>query len=279
MSTYNTITVDVDNGVGVVTLNRPDVMNAINIEMTGELDDALWTLEKDESVRVIVLTGAGKAFSSGFDVSSGADAFGDAAHEEHNEELDTTDADLTSRYAFWTMRTPMIAAINGAAIGAGFTITLLADIRVVAADAKLRLPFVRMNLIPDASSTWLLTRMVGVSRAMELMLTGRFFSGQEAADIGLASRAVPRDEVLSSALELAREIADHTAPMAVGVTKQLMYRALETGDRSAIMTEETRLTWWAGTQPDTVVGVTAMLSRQPGEWQQSKHTPLPEDLA
>lgn len=279
MSSHNTITVEVDKGVGVVTLNRPDVMNAISIEMTGELDDALWTLEKDDSVRVIVLTGAGKAFSSGFDVSSGADAFGASAHEEHNRELDMTDADLTSRYAFWTMRTPMIAAINGAAIGAGFTITLLADIRVVAADAKLRLPFVRLNLIPDASSTWLLPRMVGVSRAMELMLTGRTFSGQEAADIGLASRAVDRAEVLTAALEIAREIADYTAPMAVGVTKQLMYRALETGDRSAIMTEETRLTWWAGTQPDTVAGVTAMLSRQLAEWQQSKHTPIPDELS
>ena len=151
-----------------------------------------------------MLTGAGKAFSTGLDLATGGDAFGADAHERHNEEVGASDSQITDRYAFWTMRTPMIVAINGMAIGAGLTTTFLADIRIVAEDARLRLPFVRLNVIPDANSTWLLPRLAGVSRAMELLLTGRWFTGQEAADMGLVSKAVPVAEVLPVALEMAR---------------------------------------------------------------------------
>ena len=247
MKSFETLLVDIDEGgVATVTLNRPEAMNAFNLEMTAEFDDAIWSLERDESVRVIVLTGAGKAFSTGIDLAAGGDTFGAAAHEEHNAEVGASDSQITDRYAFWTMRTPMIAAINGIAIGAGLTLTFLADIRVVADDARLRLPFVRLNVIPDANSTWLLPRLVGLSRGLELLMTGRWFTGQEAADIGLASRAVPAADVLGVALEIAREIAVNAGPVALGVTKQLVYKNLMETDRVAAFTEETRLTWWAG---------------------------------
>jgi enoyl-CoA hydratase/carnithine racemase len=212
------------------------------------------------------------------DLSTGADTFGDEMHERHNAEVGASDAELTQRYAFWTMRTPLIAAINGVAIGAGLTLTFLADVRIVAEDARLRLPFVRLNVLPDANSTWLLPRLVGLSRALELMLTGRWFTGREAAEIGLASRALPAAEVLPAAQELAREIATNTAPLAVGLTKQLVYKNLMEADRVAAFTEETRLIWWTGTQPDTPEGVTALLTKRTPLWTQSKHTPLPEDL-
>jgi enoyl-CoA hydratase/carnithine racemase len=125
------------------------------------------------------------------------------------------------------------------------------------------MPFVRLNVLPDANSTWLLPRLVGLSRALELMLTGRWFTGREAADIGLASRAVPADEVLPAAQELAHEIAAHTAPLAVGLTKHLVYKNLMEADRVAAFTAE---------------GVTALLGRRTPQWTQSKHTPLPDDL-
>jgi len=279
VKSFETLLVDVDEGgVAIVTLNRPEAMNAFNLEMTAEFDDAIWSLERDESVRVIVLTGAGKASSTAIDLAAGGDTFGAAAHEEHNVEVGASDSQITDRYAFWTMRTPMIAAINGIAIGAGLTLTFLADIRVVADDARLRLPFVRLNVIPDANSTWLLPRLVGLSRALELLMTGRWFTGQEAADIGLASRAVPAADVLGVALEIAREIAVNAGPVALGVTKQLVYKNLMETDRVAAFTEETRLTWWAGSQPDTMEGVTALMSKRPPQWSQSKHLPLPEDL-
>lgn len=278
MGTYSFIKIEVTDGIGVLTLNRPEVKNAMNLEMTGEFAEAMWALDADDAVRVIVVTGEGSAFCAGIDLSAGSDTFGAAGHEEHNRELATTDEELTSRFAFWRMRTPTIAAINGAATGAGLTLTLALDIRVAAEDAKLRLPFVRMNLIPEANSTWMLPRLVGASKALELFFTGRFFSGAEAAEMGVVSRAVPRGDVLSSALELAGEIATYAAPLAAGVTKQLVYRALESGDREAVMTAETRLTWWAGTQPDTAEGVTALMTRGVPSFKQSKHTPVPEGL-
>ena len=279
MGTYQYVEVDVDDaGVAVVTLNRPEAKNAMNLAMTGEVSDALWALDADETVRAIVVTGAGSAFCAGVDVSDGASTFDAAGHAEHNAELGVTDEGITDRFALWRMRTPTIAAINGAAIGAGMTVTLLFDIRIAAEDARLRFPFVRMNLVPEASSTWMLPRLIGVSRTLELFLTGRFFTGTEAAEMGIVSRAVPRDAVLPAALELAREIATYAAPLAAGVTKDLVYRALESTDRSETMTEETRLTWWAGTQPDTVEGVTALMTNAVPNFKQSKHTPVPDDL-
>jgi enoyl-CoA hydratase/carnithine racemase len=278
VKSFETLLVDVDGGVATVTLNRPDAMNAFNFQMTAEFDEAIWSLEKDDAVRVIVLTGAGKAFSTGMDLASGGDAFGADAHERHNAEVGASDSQITDRYSFWTMRTPMIAAINGLAIGAGLTLTFLADIRIVADDARLRLPFVRLNVLPDANSTWLLPRLVGLSRGLELLLSGRWFTGQEAADMGLASKALPAADVLAAAQELARDIATNTGPAAVGVTKQMVYKNLERTDRVAAFTEETKLTWWAGSQPDTVEGVTALMGRRAPQWTQSKHLPIPVDL-
>jgi len=275
---YEFLEVDIADGVGVVKLNRPEAKNAMNMAMTGELTDAVRSLDADEDVRVIVVTGNGAAFCAGIDLTEGAATFDASGHAEHNEELGVTDESLTDQFAFWKLRTPTICAINGAAVGAGFTLTLVFDIRIVAEDAKLRMPFVRMNLIPEANSTWMLPRLVGVSRALELFLTGRFFSGAEAAAMGIASSAVPADQVLATALDMAKEIATFAAPMAAGVTKDLVYRALETGDRTGIMTEETKLTWWAGTQPDTTEGVTALMTRGVPNFKQSKHTPLPDDL-
>jgi len=275
---YEYLKVEVDEGVALVTLNRPDVKNALNLAMIGEWSDAMWALDADEDVRVIVVTGAGSAFCAGIDLSEGTATFDAAAHEEHNRELNVTDDEITERFAFWTMRTPTIAAINGAAIGGGVTLTLVFDIRIAAEDAKFRFPFVQMNIVPEANSTWMLPRLVGVSRALELFLTGRTVTGTEAAQMGLVSRAVPTAQVLPVALELARQIATYAAPVAAGVTKKLVYRALESGDRRGIMTAEGRLIWWAGTQPDTAEGLRALTARDVPHFKQSKHTAIPDGL-
>ena len=275
---YKYLKVEVDEGVALVTLNRPDVKNALNLAMIGEWSDAMWALDAEEDVRVIVVTGAGSAFCAGIDLSEGTTTFDEAAHEEHNRELKVTDDEITERFAFWTMRTPTIAAINGAAIGGGVTLTLVFDIRIAAEDAKIRFPFVQMNIVPEANSTWMLPRLVGVSRALELFLTGRTVTGAEAAEMGLVSRAVPTAQVLPVALELARQIATYAAPMAAGVTKELVYRALESGDRRGIMSAEGRLIWWAGTQPDTAEGLRALTTRDVPHFTQSKHTAIPDGL-
>jgi enoyl-CoA hydratase/carnithine racemase len=276
MGTYETVLVDIDDGVATLTFNRPDAMNAFNMQMDVEFHRAMWELEADEAVRVIVVTGAGRAFSSGLDLTGGSVvADSKAAHDDEGLDADT----ISTRSAFWKMRTPVIAAINGAAIGAAFNLAMLMDIIIVAEDAKLRLPFARIGVVPDANATWLLPRIVGPQRALELMLTGRFFLGAEAAELGLAMKAVPKEEVLPTALEIAHEIATYSAPAAVGLTKQLVYRNLLTDDRETAFTQETDIIFWLGQQPDAAEGAIALMTKGTPNFTGSKHVELPDELA
>jgi len=271
-----TVLVEIDGGVATVTLNRPDKANAIDFELDRELHDALWALDADESVRAIVITGAGKAFCGGFDISAGAATFGGDMHAAHDESLGVDSDSVAERAAFWTMATPTIAAINGAAIGVGITLALLFDIRIVADDAKVGFVFTRRGILPEANSTWLLPRLVGTSVALELLLAGKTISGSEAAELGVASRALPRDGVVAAALELAHDIAANTAPASVAIAKRLVYEGLGETDRLAAMQRETKLTWFVGEQPDAVEGVMSFLEKRPPSWSGSKHLELPD---
>lgn len=267
-----------DTGVALVTLNRPERKNALTWPMLGAFIDTMWRLEADDAVRAIVVTGAGDAFCSGLDLAqaAGDDAFRFAPAERDDHEANSRS--VAERIAFWRMRTPVLAAINGAAIGAGLTLPLQADIRYVAEDAKLRFPFARFNLIPEAGSTWLLPRLVGASSALELLLSARWFTGAEAAAMGMASAALPADEVLPATMHLAREMATHCAPLAVGLTKQMVHRSLQESDRTTMCTLETRLTMWTGTLPDTAAGISAMRKRTDPAFTGSKHDQPPVGL-
>jgi enoyl-CoA hydratase/carnithine racemase len=277
--TYETVLIDVADGVATLTLNRPEAMNAFNTTLDVEFHEAMWELEADASVRAIVVTGAGKAFSSGLDLTDGGAALAGAqATHEGEMGLGTNDA-IAERSAFWKMRTPVIAAINGAAIGAALNVALLMDIVVVASDAKLRLPFTRIGVVPDANATWLLPRLVGTQRALELFLTGRFFTGAEAAEMGLALKAVPKEDVLATAQGIAREIATYAAPAAAGIAKQLVYEGLLTNDRQTAFARETGIIFWLGQQPDAMAGVMALVSKTEPTFTGSKHAELPDDLA
>lgn len=269
-SDYETILVDVDRGVATVTLNRPEMKNAMNLQMEQELHGAMWGLEADDDVRAIVVTGAGDAFCSGFDISDPA-AFGADVHEQHDKELGTDSDSVWERVAYWRMATPVIGAINGAAIGAGLTVPMLYDVRFAADDAKLSFRFTRLGILPDAASHWLLPRIVGVSRAMELLMTGRTFTGAEAAELGLVSKALPKAEVLAAAQEFAHDLATNCAPASVAMVKRLVNRFLGESDIAAAMALETKLVWWSGEQPDAMEGVMAWMQRRPPEWKLSKH--------
>ncbi len=276
---YETILIDVtDEGVATLTLNRPDAMNAFTHTMDREFHEALWALDADDDVRVIVVTGAGRAFCSGIDLSAGAEVFGADAHEAHDAALGVDADSLPQRSAFWSMRTPIVGAINGAAVGAGLTVPMLFDVRIVADDAKLGFVFARRGIVPDANITWLLPRLVGVERALELLMTGRTFTGAEAAAMGLALRAVPKDQVLPEAQALASELARLSAPLAVGLVKQLVYSSLGETDRAAAFARETKVIWWAGEQPDAMEGVLSYLERRDPKWTVSKSTALPAEL-
>ncbi len=280
MSTYDldTVLVDLDDGVATLTLNRPDAMNAFDHTMDREFHEAMWLLDADEAVRVIVVTGAGRAFCSGIDMSGGADVFGADAHVAHDEAQGVDSDSVPERSAFWKMRTPVIGAINGAAVGAGLTVPMLFDLRIVAADAKLGFVFTRRGIVPDANICWLLPRLVGVERALELLVSGRMFSGEEAVAMGLALRAVPKEDVLSEAQALARELATWPAPAAAGLVKQLVYEFLGETDRQAAFARETKVIWWAGEQPDAMEGVMSFLEKRTPVWTTSKHAELPAEL-
>ncbi len=272
---YETILIERQGHVGLVTLNRPERRNAYTPRMGAELQAAFAELEADESVRAIVVTGAGKYFCAGADLERGGSTFNRATDDEHR----TRDREQLQRGPRpWQMRTPIIAAINGSAVGIGITLPMQWDIRIVARDARLGFVFNRRGITPEANSTWIVPRLIGVSRAMELMLTGRLFSGEEAVHMGLASQAVEAEQVLPTALALAHDIADNVSALSVALTKRMVYRFLAETDRDAANALEARVFGWMGTQADAREGVTAFLEKRPPAWKLSKHAELPFEL-
>ena len=270
--TYDLIAVDAEGPVSVVTLNQSDVMNAWTWQMHVELRHAFAALDDDDGVRAIVLTGAGRDFCAGAAlVPSGATFDGTQPGPSSFE----------NRYPgpkkdAHELATPVIAAVNGAAVGVGLTLALGCDIRIVADDAKLGAVFNRRGVIPDGDLLWSLPRLIGYARAIDLLLTGRIFTGHEAAALGLASRAVPREVVLATALEVAHDLAANVAPVSAAVTKRLAQRFLEEHDRAAATQLQRSLFSWAGTQPDAKEGVVAFLQKRRPRWTMSKTSDLPD---
>jgi enoyl-CoA hydratase/carnithine racemase len=265
------VLVDVVDGVATVTLNRPDKLNAMNGPMVEELCDALWGLDGDAAVRAIVVTGAGRGYCSGLDVSAGPVSFSRDPNSAKEADADM----VVDNFALWRMRTPVIGAINGTAIGAGLTSALLFDVLFVAEDARLSFAFSRLGVIPEANSLWLVPRLIGVNRALDVLLSGRDLTGREFVELGLAKVALPADQVLAAARDYARELAANTSPLSLALVKRLVYGFLGENDRSAAMAEETDWTWWIGTQPDLVEAITARMEKRSPVWKTSK-LDLPE---
>lgn len=176
----------------------------------------------------------------------------------------------------WRMRTPIIGALNGSAVGIGLTFPLQWDIRIVNADAKYGFVFTRRGLTPEQNSIWLLPKLVGVGVAMELLLTGRLFKGAEAAQLGIATEAVPGECVLERATEIAHDIADNTSPAAVGATKELLYEMLAESDREAAFYREWEVFRWMGRQSDSAEGAQSFLAKRPPQFASTKDAALPD---
>jgi enoyl-CoA hydratase/carnithine racemase len=263
-----TVRYEVADGVATVTLNRPEVMNAWNSVLGDELGVALGLAEADDDVRAVVITGAGRAFCAGADLSREG-GFGGTEHSERRHEG-------PRRWPFEVAK-PVIAAINGHAVGVGITYPLLCDVRLVAAEAKVQFAFVRRGVMPELGSHALLPRVVGFSRAAELLLTGRMVSGTEAAELGLASRALPAAEVLPAALEMARDIAVNVAPVSAAVAKRLLWEGLTMGVDD-MRTREDALFPWMAARPDAVEGVTSFLEKRPPSWPSRVSADLPPAL-
>jgi enoyl-CoA hydratase/carnithine racemase len=264
---------ELTDGVATISLDRPDKLNAFSGEMAAELQDAWQRCDLDEDVRAIVLTGTGRAFCAGADFSEGAAVF---SAPSDSEDKPAFSADPFQFHA-WDVRKPVIAAINGHAIGIGLTMTLQCDLRYVAEDAKLGIVQVRRGVMPDARAHWSLPRLIGHARAAEILLTGRTFSGVEAAQWGLANEALPADDVLNRAQEVAHDIATNTAPVSVGVSKRLLWRDTD-GDREEIERLETQLHQHLMSGPDAREGVIAFMEKREPEWSMTLSNDWPNDV-
>jgi enoyl-CoA hydratase/carnithine racemase len=209
------VVVSTSDGVALITLNRPDRLNVFSGGMGKLLSAAYRRCDEDEDIRAVVVTGAGRAFCAGADMTPEANTFGQVSEGFSASPIDPP---------AWQLRKPVIAAINGHAIGIGFTIAMQCDIRYVAADAKLAIAQVRRGALGDACSHWTVPHTTSLAVAADILLTGRTFLGDEAARLGLVSRALPADEVLPAAMATAQDIAKNTAPLSVALSKRLLWK-------------------------------------------------------
>ncbi len=251
----STVLYEVSDGVAVITLNRPEAMNAWTPLLSDELSIAMGEADANDVVRAVVVTGAGRAFCAGADLSSGESGFLGGRPGEDNR----------PRLLPHHVRKPVIAAINGHAVGVGITYPMLCDIRIASNTAKIQFAMVRRGILPELGSHALLPRVIGFSRAADLLLTGRMILGTEAASLGLVSLALPAEDVLSAALDLAREIATNSAPVSTAVAKQLMWQGINMSIDSMIATEG-RLIPRMAAMPDSVEGVKAFFEKRSPEW-------------
>ncbi|HSG88805.1 MAG TPA: enoyl-CoA hydratase-related protein [Pseudomonadales bacterium] len=266
---------DVQDHVALVTLNRPERMNAWNQAIANGLSDALTEAQADDRVRAVVITGAGRAFCAGADLEGGGDTF--AGRTDDGSRPPESDSTTTrqNRYPYQIDK-PVIAAINGAAVGVGMTYPMLCDQRFVAEQAKLGFVFTRRGMIPELGAHLIVSRVAGFSNAADLLLSGRIFSGAEAASLGIASRALPADEVLTHALARAGEYT-LTAPASVAITKRLLWESLDTS-LATMMKREGPLFAWVGNQPDAREGILSFVEKRAPQWTGSAAQGLPDDL-
>ena len=265
----NTIELTHDERVAVVTLSRPERLNAWTPEMAFELYSTLRDLDADDQARAIVVTGAGRHFCAGADLDASGDTFA-------TEGKWALDPELTEATQPWNLRTPVIAAINGAAVGIGATLPLGFDVRIASERAKIGFVFTRRGIIPEASSTWILPRLIGFGSAMELLLSGRILSADEALEWGVVDRVVPPERLLNEAIALGREIAVNAAPVSVAITKRLLWRQLAEPDPRRAKRIEDQLFHWSGQQPDAVEGVKSFLEKRDPRWSMTM-AEFPED--
>jgi enoyl-CoA hydratase/carnithine racemase len=263
---YQQIRLEIEDGVATVTLNRPEKLNAFTGRMAAEWGDAFARCDEDDAVRAVLVTGAGRAFCAGADLSRGEHSFDGAAREREKP--------ARKPIWPWQVRKPVIAALNGHAIGVGLTMPMQCDVRYVAEDAKLAFAFVRRGVIPELASHVIVSRVAGLSRAADLLFSGRTFTGREAAEMGIASRALPAAEVLPAALEWARDVAANTSPASVAISKRLLWEGVADSVPASLRKEEA-LFDWIRRQPDAVEGVVAFVEKRAPQWKTAA-SDLPE---
>ncbi|WP_309088405.1 enoyl-CoA hydratase-related protein [Phenylobacterium sp.] len=278
---YETLLYETDGPVAVVTLNRPDKLNAYTGQMGAELADAFRRVDADDDVRVVIVTGAGRGFCAGADISSGAGAFdtkseGSVAFSAPGQAR-PDDGGFVG--AIFNCRKPSIAAVNGAAVGVGATLTLPMDIRLCAEGARFGFVFARRGLVPEAGSAWFLPKLVGLPQALRWCLSGRLIPAEEALAGGLVSEVVPPEQLLARAKEIALEIAENTAPVSIALTRQMLWGYAGAPDPWGLLAVDGPLSMELGAGPDVREGVAAFLEKRPPKFPGKVSTDMPKRAA
>jgi enoyl-CoA hydratase/carnithine racemase len=283
---YETIRYELAEQLLTITLNRPEKLNAFNATMQRELIDAFDAADKDDNIRAIIVTGAGRAFCAGADLSSGADTFDRDARRGSMRRLadgrvDYSDPNVRDGGGQVSLRLfkclkPVIAAVNGPAVGIGVTMQLAMDIRIASEDARFGFVFSQRGIMPEAASSWFLPRIVGISQALEWCYTGRVFPAQEALAGRLVSKVVPPDQLLPTARQLAREIAARTAPVSIALIRQMMWRMLGADDPMEAHKVDSRGIYTSGRSEDVKEGVMSFLEKRPANFKNKVSSDMPD---
>lgn len=273
---YTQIHYEVVDRVATITLDRPEQMNAFTNRMMRELLDAFDRVDADDDVRVVIVTGAGRAFCAGADLSSGAETFSAGGSDEHTSVGVPRDGGGLVSLRIFECTKPVIAAINGAAVGVGVTMTLPMDIRLAADGARIGFVFARRGIVPEACSSWFLPRLVGISTAAEWCYSGRLVPAAEAAERGLVRSVHAADGLLDAANELARDIADNTSAVSVALTRQMLYRMMGASHPMEAHRADSRGILERGRSADVREGVSSFLEKRPPSFPDRVSDGLPD---
>jgi enoyl-CoA hydratase/carnithine racemase len=272
---FETITTEVTDHIMTLTLNRPEMLNAFNHTMLKEMMAAFDEADENDDVRAIIVTGAGRGFCAGADLSSGGDTFDADARSDKNSGLQPDGGGLLT-LRIYELKKPIIAAINGAAVGVGVTMTLPMDIRIASDNAKFGFVFARRGIVPEACSSYFLPRVVGISQALDWCYSGKVFPAQEALAGGLVKSLHPADELLDAARAIANEISANTSAVSVTLIRQMMWRMLGADHPMEAHKIDSRGIYYRGRSDDAKEGVNAFLEKRPAEFPGKVSKDLPD---
>lgn len=280
-TTFETIKLEVEDGIATLTLNRPDRLNAFNTTMMKEMIAAFDITDADDAVKVVIVTGAGRGFCAGADLAAGGATFdydkrgGEDKAARQEDGVHRDGGGLVTLRIFDSLK-PVIAAVNGPAVGIGVTMQLAMDIRMASSAARFGFVFARRGINPEACSSWFLPRLVGVQQALEWCYTGRVFPAQEALDGGLIRSIHEPDDLLPAARALAREMADNCAPVSMAITRQLIWRNAGTEHPMRAHQADSRGIQSRGASADAREGVTAFLEKRPPAFPNKVSSDVPD---
>lgn len=277
LPTYETLLYEIAEGVLTITLNRPDKLNAFNNTMRHELIDALDHADADDDVRAIIFTGAGRGYCAGADLSGGGSTFDRDVNADGGvvNKIHRDGGGLVSLRIFECLK-PTIAAVNGAAVGVGVTSMLPMDIRIASENARFGFVFSRRGIVPEACSSWFLPRVVGISRAVEWCYSGKVFDAAEALDGGLVRSVVPADELISTAREIAVDIAQNTSAVSVSLTRHMLWRMLGADHPMEAHKIDSRGIQYMGASADAKEGVESFLEKRAPNYSLKPSTDMPD---